>query len=102
MAEIQWGIQVCRDLSALGPVMLQLYHQLRSRQLWQLYTQLEMPVCGLLAAMDLRGVLVDRRALIQAAELLKVQVTTYGSRLSLGRMFITSLRFNSHVQILGI
>ena len=53
--------------------MVQLSSQLRQRDLWDIYTSVEMPLCPLLAVMDLTGLRVEGKKLHRAGDRLKVR-----------------------------
>ena len=62
----------CGDLKLLGPVTTKLYQQLQNAALWELFEKIEMPLCPLLAVMELRGISIDTSEMIQSGQVLKV------------------------------
>ena len=65
--------QLCGDVALLGALHAELYSRLHACALWPLYTRLELPLCALLAALELRGIAVDTRVMQRSCDLLKVQ-----------------------------
>jgi len=63
---------VCSDLTQLGSLMLQLYHELQRRHLWTLFDQLEAPLSVILALLELRGLSVNVDVMHRSRDTLQV------------------------------
>ena len=49
-----------------------MYHQLRHRDLWTLYTEIEMSIVPILACMQQRGICIDAETMLEAGDWMKV------------------------------
>nr|XP_054765668.1 DNA polymerase nu-like [Lytechinus pictus] len=59
------------DLKLLGPVMEHLTNNLRRKNLWELFINLEVPLIPILAGMEVQGIQVDQKKLISYSNILK-------------------------------
>ncbi|XP_048584438.1 DNA polymerase nu isoform X2 [Nematostella vectensis] len=66
--------KVCRDLATLGPALVTIFHRLKSNSLWDLFWDLEMDLCPILAVMEKQGIHVNVQALLDASEILKKEI----------------------------
>ncbi|XP_022797003.1 DNA polymerase nu-like [Stylophora pistillata] len=65
---------VCRDIAMLGPVMVKQYSMLKALSLWDLFINLETPVCSMLAVMETQGININTQVLIEASNILKMKI----------------------------
>ncbi|XP_071792633.1 DNA polymerase nu-like isoform X2 [Asterias amurensis] len=63
-----------KDLAVLGSVMKHLFPLLKEANLWQLFQDLEMRLCPILAAMEVQGISVHSKTLVKYAEILQSKI----------------------------
>jgi len=74
----------CSEAEAILGLREKLESELRSDELWNLFTDVEMPLVPLLAQMEINGVLVDKALLMElssslGAEMVKLEVDIYNA-----------------------
>ncbi|XP_066024772.1 DNA polymerase nu-like isoform X3 [Pocillopora verrucosa] len=62
---------VCRDIAMLGPVMVKQHSMLKALSLLDLFINMEMPICSMLAVMETQGININTQVLIEASNTLK-------------------------------
>ena len=65
----------------IGALRTALTSRLEELELWELYQQIELPLCSVLAEMEGEGVLVDRGALVQFGEMLSERIGQVQARI---------------------
>ncbi|KAK2180438.1 hypothetical protein NP493_443g04021 [Ridgeia piscesae] len=87
----------CGDLKLLGPITTKLYQQLQNAALWELFEKIEMPLCPLLAVMELRGIRIDTSEMIKSGLVLKKKLVELEKEIhrSAGHPFVIT----SHSQL---
>ena len=65
----------------IGALRTALTSRLEELELWELYQQIELPLCSVLAEMEEEGVLVDRGALVQFGEMLSERIGQVQARI---------------------
>ncbi|KAI0209399.1 DNA polymerase nu [Lamellibrachia satsuma] len=88
---------ICGDLKLLGPITTKLYQQLQNAALWELFEKIEMPLCPLLAVMELRGISIDTSVMIKSGYVLKKKLGELEKEIysAAGRPFVIT----SHPQL---
>ncbi|XP_022086498.1 DNA polymerase nu-like isoform X2 [Acanthaster planci] len=61
----------CSDLSLLGAAMKRMFYMLSEAGLWQLFLQVEMRLCPILAVMEVQGICVNSQTLEEYGKLLQ-------------------------------
>ncbi|CAH3015499.1 unnamed protein product, partial [Porites evermanni] len=65
---------ICEDIAMLGPLMLKQFNKLKMLSLWNLFINVESPLCSMLAVMEIQGISVDSQVLIDASNTLKIKI----------------------------
>ncbi|CAH3139547.1 unnamed protein product [Pocillopora meandrina] len=65
---------VCHDIAMLGPVMVKQHSMLKALSLWDLFINMETPICSMLAVMETQGININTQVLIEASNTLKIKI----------------------------
>ncbi|XP_038071187.1 DNA polymerase nu-like [Patiria miniata] len=70
-SETRMKSSICVDLPLLGAIMKHLFHLLSEASLWQLFLDVEMRLCPILAVMEVQGIRVQSQTLQEYGKLLQ-------------------------------
>ncbi|KAJ7378864.1 hypothetical protein OS493_020466 [Desmophyllum pertusum] len=65
---------ICQDVAMLGPLMLKQHSKLKTLSLWDLFINIETPLCSMLAVMETQGIGINSQVLIEASNTLKMKI----------------------------